>query len=184
MKRIYLWFVCIGLLFPLSGYGQKVYKEGSAFVLNLSEAAGMPAGAQTSVHKYTGNYTASNTEYLVNQNLSDSENKQVYYKLQVSEDMLYGGDATSMDWAIAYEICKTKLDNDWRLPTQRELQLIYIFRNTFMNKLGMKEFGLQSYWSITENTSSKAWIVDFTNGETNVKDKDYGFGKVRCVREM
>jgi hypothetical protein len=64
---------------------------------------------------------------------------------------------------------------DWRLPTKRELNLVY---NQTSNIGGFASYG---YWSSTEHDSNSAWFQFFGNGsQVNYYKNDYG--TVRAVR--
>ncbi|MEG2856815.1 DUF4906 domain-containing protein [Bacteroides sp.] len=67
-------------------------------------------------------------------------------------------------------------ETHWYLPSQHELQMIWI--------TGMQgTFGSGLYWSATEDASNYSWYVGFTGGGTasNTKTSTY---RVRCVREI
>jgi hypothetical protein len=67
--------------------------------------------------------------------------------------------------------------SDWRLPTKRELNLMYVVYNNgnaaFLNA--------NYYWSSTENVNNYAWLQDFNNGSQSNYGK-LGTGVVRAVR--
>ncbi len=67
--------------------------------------------------------------------------------------------------------------SDWRLPTKRELNLMYGVYS------GSNAASLNSgfYWSSTEGGFSNAWEQYFGNGSQYVNSKDYADG-VRAVR--
>ena len=56
---------------------------------------------------------------------------------------------------------------DWRLPTKRELNLVY----TQKSNIGI---AINSYWSSTEAGDEKAWEQDFDNGHQNTSGPYYG----------
>ena len=64
---------------------------------------------------------------------------------------------------------------DWRLPTKRELNLVY---NQISNIGG---FSNLYYWSSTGYDSNLAWVQDFFDG-TQANDSKYGTNFVRAVR--
>lgn len=78
------------------------------------------------------------------------------------------------------------IDN-WRLPTQRELQLIWLLRDaitqayTLINKDHVNRFS-GNYWSSTENTESSAWFLNFNSLQCNTDSKLKTY-KVRCVAD-
>lgn len=76
----------------------------------------------------------------------------------------------------------------WRLPTQRELMLMWLFRegiNTIYASLPASKLTANKYWSATEQAKDKAWYMDF-----NASTPQSGFDSkatamnVRCVRDF
>lgn len=77
----------------------------------------------------------------------------------------------------------------WRVPTQRELQLMWMFREPigviYKNKL-MEEAGkTKRYWSSTEKGTTDACFFDFTPGMPycDTQAKSTANGMVRCVSD-
>lgn len=77
----------------------------------------------------------------------------------------------------------------WRVPTQRELQLMWMFREPirviYQNK-PMEEAGkTKRYWSSTEKGTTDAWFFDFTPGMPycDTQAKSTANGMVRCVSD-
>ena len=87
---------------------------------------------------------------------------------------------TSATWDDAVNLCPS----GWRLPTIRELRLIYVYRN----ELGTFDLSAMStgYWSATESSSdsSNAWYVVFGSGETGGKYPKIANSRVRCIRGL
>jgi hypothetical protein len=75
----------------------------------------------------------------------------------------------------ATELCADQ-GNGWRLPTQKELQQAYI-DGAYWNLTQPSNY----FWSATENSSTYAWNVHLTNGNTNATFKTNTY-QVRCVR--
>ena len=74
----------------------------------------------------------------------------------------------------------------WRVPTQRELYLIYLTRKELISNLtGFIDFLLDgtTYWSSTMYSASDAWSMDFAQGNMSNRTKT-GSGRVRCVRDL
>ena len=66
---------------------------------------------------------------------------------------------------------------DWRMPTKRELKLIYeVYSNGIEVNLNDSP-----YWSSTENNSNVAWVLLVSNGVQVTTNKDYSY-IVRAVR--
>jgi hypothetical protein len=64
---------------------------------------------------------------------------------------------------------------DWRMPTKRELNKMYSFKNAIGG------FVNNSYWSSTEYDYDNAWGQDFSGGHQGHNDKIYAIN-VRAVR--
>jgi hypothetical protein len=172
MKKIVV-IVFAGLLVSAGLQAQKVCIENNKVILDMTVAAGMPAGAITNVSK-------------INSTGSLADNLQVFQKLEIAPS-----DLGSMNWTDAMAGCKNK-GAGWRLPTLRELLLIYIFKDaldTAFSGLSPKGDALSyTYWSATEGNVSNAGNVTFTGnvlfiGHTTSASKATKYS-VRCVREV
>lgn len=77
----------------------------------------------------------------------------------------------------------------WRVPTQRELQLMWMFREAIgaiYNTQPMEEAGkTKRYWSSTEKGTDQAWFFDFAPGipYCDTQTKSTRNGMVRCVSD-
>ena len=67
---------------------------------------------------------------------------------------------------------------DWRLPTKRELNLMYV---VYTNGNGAS-LNANYYWSSTEYDYIDAWQQGFPNGNQGFPAKSYGGNSVRAVR--
>jgi hypothetical protein len=209
MKKIVM-IVFAGLLVSAGLHAQKVCIENGKVILDLREAAGMPTDVVTNVSKTARFKELMNPVlgvgapleevlwHIDNQESSSVKgeiNATVFEKLEVApKDMnkagVIGGTAPmTMDWPTAFNGCiNSTYDNGgWRLPTQRELQMIWIFNDALTIALpAVSGAALLSvgYRSATEFTASSAWYVDFGIGNTNhLNDKTFPY-LVRCVREV
>ena len=70
----------------------------------------------------------------------------------------------------------------WRLPTQRELLVIYSLKGQLAKTAGFTAFSSSYYWNAAEATDS-SWHVHFTNGVTGYNAKSQRCA-VRCVRDL
>lgn len=152
-----------------SAYAQKVEAalvDGNP-VINCE---GMPAGAYTTTSKGNAEATLKTPE----------ANATVYKRFAVSK----ADNSTSSTWFNAFTVC-SGLGAGWRLPTQRELQLIWILHNELKKANGFNPFIANSYWSATEDSSFSdgSWNVSFLNGNTSTSYKNYDI-RVRCLREL
>ena len=81
-----------------------------------------------------------------------------------------------MDWNSAEKLCQ-ELGEGWRLPTKKELQLL------FNNQEEIGGFTRLDYWSSTEGTDAEfAWYKNFFKGG-NSKYKKF-LCRVRAVRDL
>ena len=198
MKR-QLFIVLLAILIVPSGLtAQKVYKDGLGRVIldssQTGEGIGLPAGAVTSTSKTAvyALYTPDNFLWLINatDNLSTGTiNATVYEKLEIAPQDLgtsgLGTGTMTMNWSAAFTACKGLNHNGtgWRLPTQRELLLIWIFKSVIDSFPGMTAFAANSYWSATEQSATHAYPVNFLNGNMYQSPKTSP-ARVRCVREI
>ena len=67
--------------------------------------------------------------------------------------------------------------SDWRLPTKRELNLMYVVYNNGNGASLSRTY----YWSSTEYDYNFAWVQYFGNG-SQLSDYKYYFNDVRAVR--
>ena len=193
MKRILL--VCsvmAGFLIPAGAMAQQVSKDGVKIILDLTETMGMPADAITAVSKTA--VFSSVTPDPNNTSHPDNEtdgpiNATVYEKLEIAPgDLETNGNMSGswiyMTWEDAFNGCKNSTFDGgrWRLPTQRELMLMWIFRGPIDTLSGSTSFSSFYYWSSTENYGTYAWIVYFGIGDTFLAGKT-NTSLVRCVRE-
>lgn len=115
--------------------------------------------------------------------------------------------SSTVSWSDAVSYCDNLTEegySDWRLPSQRELMLIWLLGGSssvasgdkndtgvgsaskpvntpyIYQQSGFTAFSADRYWSATEG--SLAWYVDFSNGYTSVRDKPFSHS-VRCVRD-
>lgn len=59
------------------------------------------------------------------------------------------------------------LGRKWRVPTQRELQLMWMFRipvGIIYPNAPMENASIKNYWASTEKDADNAWVLDFMNG--------------------
>ena len=203
MKKLILLAAVACFAAVTTAQAQKVYKDAqNRVVLDMTIEAGMPAGAQTSTPKtWTG--TPSNVAHLANNGAQATINATVYHKLEVAPhdintatQIVPSGGTRTMNWAVAFSACRnsTHGGGGWRLPTQREMQMLFIFRpaleDTFADpSINGTNFEIANYWTATEEDGTdRAWYTTFERIRNNVPSSNYSKGNpgyyVRCVREM
>ena len=102
-----------------------------------------------------------------------------------------------MSWYDAVTAC-ADLGNGWRLPTKKELDILYISefnsRNSYIEQYGksgpvltyanFEFFDSVIYWTSTEEGKDKAWTHTFYYNSQRIFDKNYPNGKARAVRSL
>ncbi len=119
MKIILTLLAC--LLATTAGYAQRVYEEGGKVII---DASAIPHTKVKKARTTDATLDAPGTNTLENLS-SHINNDKVYYKFEVSPDYTSNYKYT---WFDALEACanSTKDGGGWRLPTQRELLLIWV----------------------------------------------------------
>lgn len=75
----------------------------------------------------------------------------------------------------------------WRVPTQRELYLIYTVRKDLLglNILGFNDFIVNAnYWSSTASSATEAWAMDIGAGIMYNRAKNTNTFRVRCIKDI
>lgn len=173
IKKYKILQIALGLFVMMSatqGYAQSgvkyPYIQGGDKASNIIVSRDASGGVDPScIHE---NWTGATPRHYVN----DPENK-VPAKLEVATS-----DATDCTWEEAHSICPS----GWRLPTQRELMLIFVMRDrlktaNFSNTLW--------YWAATKGGETTAWNLMFSNGYYYMDTRnDWHDVHVRCVRDV
>lgn len=175
-KQLILWLI-LSLGLTANSYAQRVYKERTMFIF---EAEGMPAGSYTREAKPAVHASSTNNAAGVNtlENLASKEcNKTIAYKFEIASANESGG---NKNWRSAVDACANK-GNGWRLPTQRELFLMQIFKNALKELSGFSPIG-GDCWSATEE-GTQSYFVTFNGNYTTRAGKERA-NPVRCVRDI
>lgn len=91
-----------------------------------------------------------------------------------------------LDWDKAVAACASYSQSSgaagtWRLPTGRELKLIFDVRQQLNNVVFKQDDG---YWAATGYGGSNAWYVYISNGNTGNSNKFYSSYYGHCVRDL
>jgi hypothetical protein len=187
MKKIFM-VLFAGLLVSAGLQAQKVYKDASnRVILDLTKEAGMPEGAITNEPKsWAGRGTPINIGNTLTGNLETGDiNEKVFEKLEIAPSNL-----GLMFWAEAFTGCIELVSNGggWRLPTQRELILIWIFKDALNDIFSDGDINrppfANGYWSATEANNLDAWSMIFEYGSVIISYPKSDERAVRCVREV
>lgn len=189
MKRLFLMMILAGLITPASLMAQKVYKSGNKIILESTEETGMAVGTTTNISK-TAIYDVFEAKENILGQISGANNNQnhpinatVYNKLEIANVE----SVVILNWVNAMNYCKNLTEagnSDWRLPTQRELMLIWIFKPA-IEGLGGLAFENRDYHCATESSGINSWRVHFGTGIHDYSWKSSStMAKARCVREI
>ncbi|WP_455638331.1 Lcl C-terminal domain-containing protein [Parabacteroides sp.] len=134
------------------------------------------------------NSTPSNAELLAKELSVSGENGTWNAKMS-GKFQVMSTDLVKSYWATAYRLCKEYNGEgggagQWRLPTQRELYMIWVLHPQLIGKGGFVEFTTARYWSATEMDTSNAWIVNFHSGSMYTISKGSTQEVVRCIRDL
>lgn len=191
MKNRIMLLILVGIIFTITGYAQKIIKSAHGAII---EATGIPHTKTKKARETDGTNTVegSNTATNIGSYVSD---ELVYYKFEV-----YGTDSDKVDWLSAINLCKDlSVDGGgWRLPTRRELVLIWLLRAE-LEVLGGLTLSDAYYMSATEfrtrgEPNRHYWRVNFDylrGNYRNVTVLEYT-GKqqwgstslIRCIRDL
>lgn len=121
-----------------------VSTDGSGFAV-IDFSAGLPTGAYTSTSKGDGKGDENS-----------NNNKTAYKKLRVdNKDLRDHITYDNIAWQEAVDECYPVNGGGWRLPTQRELQAIWILQQEIKNANSSFEFLSNNYyWSATEASTT------------------------------
>lgn len=189
MKSNYLFISIIICTLYICGtqkaVAQKVYKENNKIILDCGLDSGFP---QEAVETATGQkFIEPKADAMAeNNDETGTINETVFYKLEIA-----ASDLNNANWVNAYNACKSKGTTAngeiWRLPTQKELMLMYVFRSAIAalgGTMNTSPYEKDSYyWSCTELTNTEARYVDFSGGYVYRRAKSENI-HVRCVREI
>ncbi len=186
------------LLSATVSFGQSVYYDASkgGVVIDCTMMPESSVLAKSMEGTNTG-------KQLIAHNATDEANT-VYPLLVVATEDLSDNNFSALNWDTAVDAAKSKSKtinnikfNDWRIPNQRELLLIWVLRDKIAaaaaaaNVTAYNNFASKYYWSSTidANTGGDYYFcvsfeLGYTAGLTDGKDKDKDDKYARAVREI
>lgn len=160
----------------------KVVVEGGRFIVDSRD---MPLGAITNTKKaintnVADNITLGSTDPVLNIG-STKSNEQIYSYFEIAKS-----DLKSSDWLGAVQGCANIADDGkgkWRLPTQREMILVWIYKKNLESNIGFDSLGEKNYWTATERNNTDSWYLNLKHGLVYTKTKTEPYF-VRCIRDL
>lgn len=146
---------------------------------------GMPAGS----------YNENSKEFYTPGNEASARDKAIFKKLQIANTDMTGPDGettwTFDDYDLCHALYSQQGEDGWRLPTQREMQVIWIFQEEIKSKCSSFEYLTEDYyWTSTLSSSypDNAWTVYGAktapgSGNSPNQEKTRSL-RMRCVREI
>ena len=115
------------------------------------------------------------------------ESEENNYSNSVSASFEIATEDVECTWNEATNKCKA-LGTNWRVPTERETELILMLSDKITQTGYTKPFkNGTGYWSATESNDTKAVYVEW-NSESNTSLSEYGekteTHKLRCIRDI
>lgn len=171
-------------LVSFSTYAQKVLIEGNKVIIDASELTSASTEKKAVRTDGTDLATGSKTKENLGSELS---NATLYHKFQVHPT----NNATNLSWSNAISFCAnlTTDGGGWRLPTQRELMLIWILHSKLAT-IGSSLFtpltsALNVFYTCASewNASNGYGLYPFGNGILLAQPKKNLY-YVRCIRDL
>lgn len=177
--KMLLTTIMVAILSSTAAFGQKIVVEGNMVIIDAS--------AMTHVtEKKTRTTQATNITHVPVNDLTDIASKisnaKVYKRFEVSKT----DNSSGTTWLTAVNtICTGTINGStgWRLPTQRELILIWILKPVLEKQNNFDSFYPNSYWSATSNGDKLGSKVNFGDSFVASELKTYSY-RVRCVRDI
>ena len=123
----------------------------------------------------------------------------VFYSAGMPADAVWpfntgtGGDNTNLNpngsgpYAVGcLPYATTEFRDGWRLPTQRELMLMWVFRDAINTIYPAGQMtNTRSYWSATEKDATNAWLLEYNTTIPQFKSASKASSGIyyRCVRD-
>ena len=196
IKRTLFVLLLVGLMFaPIGLFAQKAYNANiggfNRIILDMSQTGvgiGLPENAVTNIPKVGATLTSAEA------------NNQMYEKLEIAPRNMGGTNASpqlvatppgaKLNWEDGDARCRGLNYNGvggWRLPTHREMTMIWIFRDALID-LGSTPFTIDNfYWTATEQivgaSNNYAFSFNFAVGGGGSGNKPLEY-YIRCVREV
>lgn len=174
MKKKVMLLVLVGILSTTVSYAQKVTRSANGAIIDAS------AIPHTTVKKArstdaTDASLGSNTAANIGSKVS---NEKVYVKFEVYKSNNSGR------WLHMVNQCKNSTvdGGGWRMPTYRELRLMWVLKPELEKIEGFVSFS-DSYWSATEFNADRSYVVSFTSGHVTLGDR-YANYVTRCIRDL
>lgn len=161
--------IVAAMLSTAVGYAQKV-ERATVDGYPVINCVGMLPAAYTSTSKGKTQAELS----------TEVANNTVYVRFAVANS---DNRFESSSWEPAFTVCSGISGGQWRLPTQRELMLIWVLKGELGKRTSEFTPLSGAYWSATQNDTKFSWSENFDTGMADYNDKIDNLS-VRCIREL
>lgn len=134
--------------------------------------------------------TPSNTAYLGVGSSVSGYNGTWNAKMSPRYQVMRSNISSGTDWANAWTLCRNYSGEGgsagaWRLPTTRELQMIWVLQPQLMGKGSFNALTSSGYyWTGSEGSGTTAGDMSFSSGGTWTGDSKTSSYQVRCIRDI
>lgn len=179
IKLMLIVFVC---LMVTEGYAQKVVVESGKYII---DASGIPHDTNPKSRETDGtdHTPGSNSRDNIGSSIS---NEKVYRKFEVSST-----DGPLLTWSGAVDFCKnlTTDGGGWRIPTLREVLLIWVLMPDLKSHNFPAPNSRDLYWTATEWKDGYVYYADLrgwldSSSTTTDQSTKLVNRSVRCIRDI
>ncbi|WP_455641305.1 hypothetical protein [Parabacteroides sp.] len=193
VKLILIVFSC---LMAIDSYAQRVVVDNGKVII---DASGIEHTKTKKARGTTGTVDTAGGSSLDDISSLES-NSKVYYRFEVSKE---DNSSQRMPWRSAVDLCEnlSTEGGGWRLPTQRELSLIWVLKSELLSVSGFNDFvKYYNYWCATVGYYEDTTLLGHYSWDGCITDGDGTFigdigahiklsiktsnNYVRCIRDL
>lgn len=195
MNQVYVYLLVLMFQSVSSLSAQVVSTSANGPVIDLSafNPLGCVLSSQEAINRriamYASGVTPSNSAFLSVGMSVSGHNGDWNAKMSAKYQVMRANHAVgTTDFVNAWNACKEYAGEGgnkgtWRLPTQREMYMIWVLHPQLIGKAGFTAFGATEYRSSTEYTANETWYMRFSDGTPDYSSKTTAHS-VRCVRDL
>ncbi|MBX9703479.1 MAG: DUF1566 domain-containing protein [Silvanigrellaceae bacterium] len=117
----------------------------------------------------------TNTRLIIAEQTIDDQEGQFAASIAANYQITADGKTSCKAAMTAQEVCF----GGWYLPSAYELLLLY----TSLKQQGLGDLADAPYWSSSEDSTTEAWLIDFSDGQAQVSEKS-NLARIRAIRSF
>lgn len=190
IQQLKLLLIVFASCIVVDSYAQKVVVDGAGRV--IIDASAIPNTTMPKARTTDATLYGAGTNTLTNIS-SELSNEKVFRTFEVSKRYLREpsrpNDLLWLNWLAAIKACYNLSDDGggWRLPTERELNLMKILDYKLIEIPGFEEIDVYKAWSATDGwQKTTAYYLGYARGMnslSSVGDK-VSVAYARCIRDI